>query len=426
MSKQTDLINIPDAITVSGSNVGIGTSSPSVELSIAGADPQLVLWEGADGASSSKVQLGTGTVQGFINVHKGDGTRTVQINSDGDSYFNGGNVGIGTSSPTLPLDIVSNAGADALKIRARPTSDDYGTLTFYNNAGTTKWADIQSNVAKDLRFYTNGGSEAMRIDSSGNLLVGTSGTNWTTTAGLYAFYQSALNVTRNGAESMNLNRLTNDGTIIGFRKDGSTVGSIGTTGGDLYIATGDTGIRFDDSADQIRASTSAGSNRDGAIDIGFTDSRFKDLYLSGGVYLGGTGADNHLHDYEEGLYTVTITLGSGSASLTSNKLFYTKIGRMVTISGIIRINSVSSPAGDIYFNVPFVNHNPSTGEDNTRATVQTNLVNSGNNNEVVLELEQNLSIARLYKSGTQSLAVAGNILKANTTLGINFSYFTST
>ena len=34
MSKQTDLINIPDAITVSGSNVGIGTSSPDANLSL--------------------------------------------------------------------------------------------------------------------------------------------------------------------------------------------------------------------------------------------------------------------------------------------------------------------------------------------------------------------------------------------------------
>ena len=34
MSKQTDLINIPDAITVSGSNVGIGTTSPAQKLHI--------------------------------------------------------------------------------------------------------------------------------------------------------------------------------------------------------------------------------------------------------------------------------------------------------------------------------------------------------------------------------------------------------
>ena len=80
----------------------------------------------------------------------------------------GGKVGIGTS-PTLPLDIVSNGAADALKIRARPSSDDYGTMTFYNNAGTTKWADIQSNVAKDLRFYTNGGTLHMKIDASGRV-----------------------------------------------------------------------------------------------------------------------------------------------------------------------------------------------------------------------------------------------------------------
>ena len=42
MSKQTDLINIPDAITVSGSNVGIGTSSPQHDLVVQNDDGPII------------------------------------------------------------------------------------------------------------------------------------------------------------------------------------------------------------------------------------------------------------------------------------------------------------------------------------------------------------------------------------------------
>jgi hypothetical protein len=51
-----------------------------------------------------------------------------------------------------------------------------------------------------------------------------------------------------------------------------------------------------------------GDIADDAISLGGSSSRFKDLYLSGGVYLGGTGAANLLDDYEEGTWTPAFSL----------------------------------------------------------------------------------------------------------------------
>ena len=170
-----------------GGNVGIGTSSPSVELSIAGSDPQLVLWEGSDGASSSKVQLGTGLVQGFINIHKGDGTRTVQISSDDTSYFNGGNVGIGTTGPQGLLHLQQSL-SDSVPILALGEASNNVRYSIIQETGYTGISHGNTNI--DLKFKTfasagTGGtisfwtgstsaSERARLDSSGRLLVGTS------------------------------------------------------------------------------------------------------------------------------------------------------------------------------------------------------------------------------------------------------------
>ena len=63
-----------------------------------------------------------------------------------------------------------------------------------------------------------------------------------------------------------------------------------------------------------------------------------------------------LNWYEEGTYTATFTpTTSGSITLNSsyNTLRYTRIGRQVTISGEIRVLSVSSPLGNVNINLPF-------------------------------------------------------------------------
>jgi hypothetical protein len=73
-----------------------------------------------------------------------------------------------------------------------------------------------------------------------------------------------------------------------LKSNGITVGSIGTTGSNLVIGTGDTGFRFFDGSPKgiFPASTSSGVT-DGAIDLGKANGRFKDLYLSGAITAGG-------------------------------------------------------------------------------------------------------------------------------------------
>ena len=69
-----------------------------------------------------------------------------------------------------------------------------------------------------------------------------------------------------------------------------------------------------------------------------------------------TAAANALDDYEEGIYTPTITAnGGGTISLHGNgdKLSYTKIGRLVTVHGTLQVDSVSSPSGDVNISLPF-------------------------------------------------------------------------
>ena len=88
------------------------------------------------------------------------------------------------------------------------------------------------------------------------------------------------------------NRLTTDGTIVALQKDGTLVGSIGTTAGELVAGSGSTGIRFTDAATRIDPwDTTSNSASDGLIDFGTGSRRFKDLYLSGDVKSGGLTVD---------------------------------------------------------------------------------------------------------------------------------------
>jgi hypothetical protein len=88
-----------------------------------------------------------------------------------------------------------------------------------------------------------------------------------------------------------------------------------------------------------------------------------------GVHLGVTSATaaNLMDDYEEGNTSdITFSPGSsGSISFTDGfrQLSYTKVGRLVTITGLLKISGVSSPTGAPTFSLPFaLASNSDTGE----------------------------------------------------------------
>ncbi len=143
-------------------------------------------------------------------------------------------------------------------------------------------------------------------------------------------------------------RASTDGTIVDLQKDNSTVGSIGAFSNSTSYCGASSGIYFNGA--NINPTTGDPTVRtDNANDIGQASQRFKDLYLGGGVYLGGTGSANHLDDYEEGTWTPT-----PSAGTISHNSYYTKIGRLVTVHANINTFSDRTSSNNISFTgLPF-------------------------------------------------------------------------
>ena len=248
----------------------------------------------------------------------------------------------------------------------------------------------------------NSTSTAMTLDSSGNLLVGKTSVD-TTTDGLVMRERGQVYATSDGNTPVILNRRTSDGDIAQFRKDNTTVGSIKSRGGNGLVIDSQNsyalGLSYNGSVVTYLSNSLFYPAVDNSVDVGSSGNRFQDLYLSGGVYLGGTGSANKLDDYEEGTHQTSVTMsGSGTVTLNTSydRFSYTKVGRLVTITGNPRISSVSSPVGNLLLTLPF-----------TAASGQTDECRAG-------------GIMRYYDNsggaGSYSKPVAWSIQEASSTL----------
>ena len=155
-------------------NVGIGTASPQEKLHIFNSSNSWNQYANIRMSSESD------TYAAEIGFHRGtsnDNDRGLFLSGNGSTQhvkiLHGGNVGIGTASPTFTLDVYKSAVGDVLRLNSTSGNRSLNVSSADNgNFLGAKWTrDI--NSAGGIHCWSNDATERMRIDSSGTLAVGT-------------------------------------------------------------------------------------------------------------------------------------------------------------------------------------------------------------------------------------------------------------
>jgi hypothetical protein len=168
-------------------NVGIGTTSPIYPLDVFGFGKFIAITsKHADGtrithASLSNDSSGYGKMDLYNNV----GNSVVRILSNGNSYFNGGNVGIGTANPSCKFHVRSgdefnfNIDGSTVHASARFEATAGGrSIALMSSAATESNYIGSMDSNHSLRFFTTKLSDSSRnthmtITEGGNVGIGT-------------------------------------------------------------------------------------------------------------------------------------------------------------------------------------------------------------------------------------------------------------
>jgi hypothetical protein len=209
----------------SAGNVGIGTSSPSQPLTVSKAGDLYI--QVNNSSAGFNTYLGTYTNESRIVC---DGAKPIAFFVNGSrvvDFANGGNVGIGTSSPSAGLHVETDVNP-VLKLdrgSANNTNANLyynGTLTGQLSAANAEFQISAAGSSTLTTFFTNGG-ERMRIDSSGRVMVN----------------QTAASAASAGVKMQVNTDILSRGTFAGYfweNRSGITIGSLTGWGG--WYSTG--------------------------------------------------------------------------------------------------------------------------------------------------------------------------------------------
>ena len=268
-----------EQMRLTSTGLGIGTSSPATKFVVSNAGALGVEFDPASGAMQvyNRSTSAYGTMNLWANTLYFRTGASPAINMTLDAS---GRLGIGTSSPTSPLHVVGAAGYVGTFDGATDTRIDFKNSGTRNGIIQSSSASFNINAvtAIPLIFLTSS-AERMRIDSAGNVGIGTSSFGASNLSGFTAEpYVGGIiaNIGHNGSAS-------NGDAYLQFRRNGTSLGYIYQ-----YSSTG-IGIN---SADALRFST-AGTERaqidsSGNLGLGVTPaaSAIPQIQISRGVFTG--------------------------------------------------------------------------------------------------------------------------------------------